>query len=104
MSNNASIDEKPLKLIFQDARPRGRSTALPATQLPHTMPPRLPGPAGPYGYPPPVIVLPPWGIPGYQGASPMFPSSPYDSSSGYPTRSPSPMPPSLHTRSPSPLP
>ncbi|KAF9223323.1 hypothetical protein BS17DRAFT_880548 [Gyrodon lividus] len=68
------------------------------------MPFGLPGPAGPYGYPPPVIVLPPWGIPGYQGAGQMFPSSPYDSLSGYPTRSPSPMPPSLHTCSPSPLP
>ncbi|KAF9226092.1 hypothetical protein BS17DRAFT_776639, partial [Gyrodon lividus] len=100
MSNNASIDEKPLKLIFQDARPCGCLTALPATQLPHTMPFGLPGPARPYGYPPPVIVLLPWDIPGYQGASQMFPSSPYDSLSRYPTRSPSPMPPSLHMHSP----
>ncbi|KAF8838295.1 hypothetical protein BDN67DRAFT_1013216 [Paxillus ammoniavirescens] len=106
MSDSASIDEKPLKLIFQDARPRTRSVALPATQMPQTMPPGFPTPAGPYGYPPPsVIVLPPWGMPlGYQGAGQMFPSSPYDPSSTHLTRSPSPMPSSLHTRSPSPFP
>ncbi|KAF9219382.1 hypothetical protein BS17DRAFT_789382, partial [Gyrodon lividus] len=79
-------------------------TALPATQMPQTMPFGLPGPAGPYGYPPLVIFLLPWGIPGYQGANQMFPSSPYNSLSSYPTQSPIPMPPSLYTCSPSPLP
>ncbi|KAF8835125.1 hypothetical protein BDN67DRAFT_1015812 [Paxillus ammoniavirescens] len=75
-------------------------------QMPQTMPPGFPTPAGPYSYPPPsVIVLPPWGMPpGYQGTGQMFPSSPYDPSSTHLTRSPSPMPSSLHTRSPSPLP
>ncbi|KIK91029.1 hypothetical protein PAXRUDRAFT_14010 [Paxillus rubicundulus Ve08.2h10] len=107
MSDNTLIDEKPLKLIFQDAHPHTHSVALPAMQIPQRMPPGFPAPAGPYGYPPPsVIVLPPWGMPlGYQGADQMFPSSsPYDPPSTHLTQSPSPMPSSLHTHSPSPLP
>ncbi|KIK76214.1 hypothetical protein PAXRUDRAFT_18370 [Paxillus rubicundulus Ve08.2h10] len=74
-------------------------------QIPQMMPLGFPAPAGPYGYPPPSkIVLPPWGMPGYQGPGQMFPPSPYNPSSIYLAWSPSPMPLSLHTHSPSPLP
>ncbi|KAI6033625.1 hypothetical protein BKA83DRAFT_16003 [Pisolithus microcarpus] len=66
MDGDGSVDEKPPKIILPNARPRTRSSSVtnPAMQMPHL---GLPGPAGSYGYPPPVIVLPPWVPPGYQG-------------------------------------
>lgn len=69
MDGDGSVDEKPLKIILPNARPRTRSSLAtnPAMQMPQMPHLGLPGPAGSYGYPPPVIVLPPWVPPGYQG-------------------------------------
>lgn len=62
MDENGTVDEKPDTVNFQTARPRSRSMlAAPSPAMASTGP--VPGT---YGYPPPVIVMPPsWGPPSY---------------------------------------
>ncbi|KAG6378225.1 hypothetical protein JVT61DRAFT_13924 [Boletus reticuloceps] len=66
MEGRASIDEKPVSLVLENA-PRTRSSSNQQSNVPMGQP-GFPGPVG-YGYPgypPPIFVLPQWGV-GPQG-------------------------------------
>ena len=65
MNGNATVDEKPICVILEEARSH---THAPSANVPQNPLPSMLSPPTPYGCPaapppPPVIVLPPWGMP-----------------------------------------